>query len=74
MLEVEHKYALKMSTVEKLSGTFHKNNNINKALVFGSRATGNYRASSDVDLALKGNVSYNDLIRIEAAIDGLILP
>ncbi|MDG3583269.1 nucleotidyltransferase domain-containing protein [Galbibacter sp. CMA-7] len=48
-----------MSTVEKFSGTLHKNNNINKTLVFGSRATGNYRASSDVDIALKGNVSYN---------------
>jgi predicted nucleotidyltransferase len=33
--------------------------NVEEAIIFGSRAMGNYRPGSDVDIALKGNLEPN---------------
>jgi len=32
-----------------------KNNNIEKSIIFGSRAKGNYKKGSDIDIAIIGN-------------------
>ena len=48
---------------------------IEKVLLYGSRARGNYRNSSDIDLALIGDqLSYSHLGSIELDIDNLLLP
>lgn len=48
---------------------------IEEALLYGSRAKGNYRSGSDIDLTLKGEyLTYNDLLDIELALDDLLLP
>lgn len=48
---------------------------IERALVYGSRAKGNYRIGSDIDLTLDGPaLTLPDLMRIETALDDLMLP
>lgn len=48
---------------------------ITEAILYGSRAKGTYRPGSDIDLTLKGNeLSYQDLLNIELALDDLLLP
>lgn len=48
---------------------------IERALVYGSRAKGNYRSGSDIDLTLDGpTLTFTDLMRIETALDDLMLP
>ena len=48
---------------------------IQRALVYGSRAKGNYRSGSDIDLTLNGpELTFNDLMRIETELDDLMLP
>jgi predicted nucleotidyltransferase len=48
---------------------------IEEALLYGSRAKGNYRPGSDIDLTLKGEqLTYDDLLDIELALDNLLLP
>jgi len=48
---------------------------ISGAILYGSRAKGNYRPGSDIDLPLKGNeLSHQDLLDIELAPDDLLLP
>ncbi|MDE6793248.1 MAG: nucleotidyltransferase domain-containing protein [Muribaculaceae bacterium] len=43
-----------------------ENPKIKKAVVYGSRAKGNYKTFSDVDLTLMGdNLDYSDLSRLE---------
>jgi predicted nucleotidyltransferase len=44
--------------------------------LYGSRAKGNYREGSDIDLVLIGNDDLNDrlLARIDMEIDDLLLP
>lgn len=38
---------------------------IREALIFGSRAMGNYKEGSDIDIALKGNVSAPDAATVK---------
>ncbi|ANF26727.1 nucleotidyltransferase domain-containing protein [Stutzerimonas stutzeri] len=48
---------------------------ISEAILYGSRAKENYRPGSDIDLTLKGNeLSHQDLLDIELALDDLLLP
>lgn len=48
---------------------------VEKAVLYGSRAKGNYRPGSDIDLVLKGEqLNHNDLLAIEIALDNLLLP
>ncbi|NKQ11782.1 nucleotidyltransferase domain-containing protein [Pseudomonas sp. SST3] len=56
----------------KALGLFPK---VSEAILYGSRAKGNYRPGSDIDLTLKGNeLSHQDLLDIELALDDLLLP
>ncbi|MFH0798703.1 MAG: nucleotidyltransferase domain-containing protein [Pseudomonadota bacterium] len=41
---------------ETVSSVFRKFRDITEVVIFGSRAMGNFKAGSDVDLALKGNI------------------
>lgn len=47
---------------------------VEQAVLYGSRAKGNYRPGSDIDLTLKGDLSYRDLLNIKLALDDLLLP
>jgi predicted nucleotidyltransferase len=50
-------------------------NSVEEAVLYGSRAMGNYRKGSDIDLTLKGrNLSISDLFKLENEIDDLMLP
>ncbi len=42
---------------------------IQHAIVFGSRAIGNYKPGSDIDLALKGDINLTTLGRIKAKLE-----
>ena len=42
-------------TIADLQGIFREQKNIREVLIFGSRAKGNYRPGSDIDLALVGD-------------------
>lgn len=48
---------------------------VEQAVLYGSRAKGNYRPGSDIDLTLKGDrLTYQDLLDIELALDDLLMP
>ena len=48
---------------------------LEKAVLYGSRAKGNYRMGSDIDLSLFGDaLSYAHLGQIESQLDELMLP
>jgi predicted nucleotidyltransferase len=63
---------------QKILGLFEKaqiQNKISEVILFGSRAKGNYRPGSDIDLCLSGDeLSYDDLTRIRLLYDELELP
>jgi len=54
---------------------FQKHDAIDSVTLYGSRAKGNYKAGSDIDLTIKGLVlSFSELMKIEDEIDDLYLP
>jgi uncharacterized protein len=68
-------FGLKETTIEKIRGVLARYPEIEKAVLYGSRAKGNYRNGSDIDLTLVGDgLTHNQLLRIEMEIDDLLLP
>jgi predicted nucleotidyltransferase len=47
------KYGLSGTTLQTLRGFFEKYSGIQKVILYGSRAAGNYRSGSDIDITLK---------------------
>lgn len=68
-------FGLPPATLDKLRSVFAQHNAIESAVLYGSRAKGNYRAGSDIDLTLKGGeMAFAELMQIENQIDDLMLP
>jgi predicted nucleotidyltransferase len=69
------KFGLKEGTIAEINHIFCQYQNIEKVILYGSRAKGNYKQGSDIDLTLIGeNITYNQLWEIENKIDDLLLP
>lgn len=68
-------YGLKDVHIKRIHAVFSSYNAIDKAILYGSRAIGNYRIGSDIDLSLVGNhLDFNVLLAIENELDDLLLP
>lgn len=70
------KNGLTTSTVEKICEIFARYPQVDKAVLYGSRAKGNYKTGSDIDLTLDGDADLNMdiLYKIIDDIDELYLP
>jgi predicted nucleotidyltransferase len=68
-------FGLPDGTLDKLGGVFAQHSAIERVLIYGSRAKGNYRPGSDIDLTILGEaIPYAEFLRIEDQIDDLMLP
>jgi predicted nucleotidyltransferase len=67
-------FGLSERAINKLNSVFAQHPSIEKAMLFGSRAKGNYKKGSDIDLSLVGNISFKEFLRINNEIDDLLLP
>ncbi len=69
------KFGLKGHTIEKVNGIFAQFPEVEEVILYGSRAKGNYRPGSDIDLTLKGkSINLRILNRIADKLDDLLLP
>jgi predicted nucleotidyltransferase len=69
------RFGLDDSTIEKINSVFEKYHDVEEVILYGSRAKGNYRNSSDIDITLKGEKLTADLLsKIETDIDDLLTP
>lgn len=61
--------------IKKIQSVFNLHQEIEKAILFGSRAKGNYKVASDIDLTLVGtNLTLSIQQEIENELDDLLLP
>lgn len=68
-------FGLKKTTIENINSVFSQYPAIDRVLIYGSRVIGNYRNGSDIDLTILGDtLTYQQLNRIEMALDDLLLP
>ncbi len=68
-------FGLTQETIDKINSVFKKHPEIDKVIIYGSRAKGNYRTGSDIDLSMFGNDLKYDLIgKVSSEIDDLNTP
>ena len=68
-------FGLNQETIDKINSVFRKHPEIDKVIIYGSRAKGNYRNGSDIDLTVFGNDLKYDLAgKLNSEIDDLNTP
>lgn len=69
-------FGLKETTIRQICGVMARYPHVDKAVLYGSRAKGNYKYSSDIDLTLCGgsDLTLSVLYRIMDELDDLLLP
>ncbi len=66
---------LSAETINKIGQVFARYPEIERVCLYGSRAKGNYREGSDIDLSIFGDaLSPSQLLSIENTLDDLLLP
>jgi predicted nucleotidyltransferase len=75
MSDSKKRFGLSEDEINKINSVFIKFPLVEKALVYGSRAKGNYRNYSDIDITLIGsNLNLTLQQTIEVELDDLLLP
>lgn len=73
--QVPSTYGLKTTVIDKIITELENFPDIEKAILYGSRAKGNYHNGSDIDLTLAGaKLATSTLYRLDRALEELLLP
>lgn len=67
-------FGLSENTVFKINHVLQQYPAVERAVIYGSRAKGNFKSSSDIDIALKGKLDLKILSDISLKLDDLLLP
>jgi predicted nucleotidyltransferase len=68
-------HGLTAETVARIQGVLSRHAEVERAILYGSRAMGNFKPGSDIDLTLAGSrLGYDDLLKITGELDDLLLP
>ncbi len=68
-------HGLSSETVGKICAVFARHPAVERAVLYGSRAKGNFKPGSDIDLSLHGaGLSLQELWAINDELDELLLP
>jgi predicted nucleotidyltransferase len=68
-------FGIEKQEFDKISGVFSEFPEIEEVIIYGSRAKGNAKHSSDLDFSLKGESLNLDLLfEIERQLDDLLMP
>jgi predicted nucleotidyltransferase len=69
-----NKYGVSDANWQKIIEIFMQQSLVERVVLFGSRAKGNYRGGSDIDLCLYGNISLAQIYILQDSLDDLMLP
>lgn len=68
-------FGLPPRTLDEMRAIFAQHHQVKKVLIYGSRAMGNYREGSDIDLTLYGDaLTHGDLVNIADELDESSIP
>jgi len=69
------RFGLSARTLDKICGVLARHPQVERAVIYGSRAKGNYKNGSDIDLTLfGGELHFDELLKIMTELDDLLLP
>lgn len=73
--DIPAKTGLNQTVIDQINHVFAQFPCVESAIIFGSRAKGNFRTGSDIDLAVTGTkITPQQLLNIEKILDDLPLP
>jgi predicted nucleotidyltransferase len=67
-------YGISQIALDKIKVVLFSIQGVERVILYGSRAKGNYREGSDIDLTVKGNLTFDDLVKMSVNLDDLNLP
>jgi len=68
-------FGLSDINIDNINNVFSQFSSVRKVVIYGSRAKGNYRKGSDVDLVLVGDsITHKELLHIAIGLDDLLTP
>ena len=68
-------YGLKEETINQIKDVISHYQQIDEVILYGSRAMGNFKRGSDIDLTFKGeNLKLDIINKIDLELDDLLLP
>ena len=68
-------FGLSSDSLKQICAIFEKYPSVDTVILYGSRAKGNFKNGSDIDLTLKGSqMNQETLNRIDNELDDLLLP
>ena len=67
-------FGLKLQHIDLINACFAQYPQIEQIIIYGSRAKGNYKNGSDIDLTIVGDLDYSSLMKLENQLDDLLLP
>ena len=69
------KFGLKQKHIDSINSIFEQYTQVERVILYGSRAKGNYKTGSDIDLTLVGrDIDLTLQFKIENLLDDLLLP
>ena len=75
MNKTNQQYGLHEENINKINRVFSRYKSVEEVILYGSRAKGNFRPGSDIDLTIIGkNLSLRDLNKITLELDDLLMP
>ena len=67
-------FGLPRRVLDSLCAVFASQPHVQRAMIYGSRAKGNYRPGSDIDVVLEApTLTFTDLLRLKTSLDDLML-
>ena len=71
-MKIDH--GISEKSLAQIFDTLKKYPQIKQAILYGSRAKGNFRPGSDIDLTLKGEVDHQTICRVSTDLDDSWIP
>ena len=69
------KFGLSNKTIQAITDVFRQYPKIKKVVLYGSRAKGTHKHSSDIDLTIiSDSLEFNEFQQLQIALDDLMLP
>lgn len=65
---------LPFNVIDAMQGVFSHHHEIESVILYGSRALGDFREGSDIDLTIVGSLDHRQLLKVELELDDLMLP
>ena len=71
---IKQMYGISQNALDRIKTVLFSMQGVEQVILYGSRAKGNYKEGSDIDLTIKGNLTFDDLIKMSINLDDLNLP